>query len=731
MLIKLNTTNTKSGIFSSTELAKKYSVSNSIISGDIKEIKKTLYIPEPDYGIITTIHETDVDTIWIKYETSKDHKQFGDVKHFPNRRIATVVKLSPGELDKIDEVVHLGMKREEILKFFPRPKNQPKNKGYYFNFTALCRSIVYEAYRREIDLRNQHLSSEIEEGDVRRFWYTHIKFIAGVLGVHATKSQIQSIVGDAWEAVVNAGIVTYEDMKIVSDSEMWVTSVVRDSPFANIINCYEKKILYNNFKWIPQLFHSTHLTSGGQPARTSARKIFRELKKLDDENEEKLAKIGKTLDEDKKIMNKDFHLTFIIDLDPAGYYIVDAYIQQFKLALEFYGGTGNIIPHILFVRIDQVTDKLLQSQGIPWIYGETEEGETKEDKKKKAINDKKRETQWEKFCEKTKTHDNPHGGLYLPLKEGWAEEYKKLIVKHPETGEPVVRGLLELDAFSTKLIEKTLLKELFDIIDDESKIMITEIMRIFDKIKNEDFAKELIDKWKDELIQPEIKKIKKPIKELNEEFEEEKDETTSDVEYIKKQTEAAREQLKRDRFPDEFEEKDGSESEKEKMEEERSERSSIIGRRKQKKIDRLYEELRKEQSEVEEEYEKPIKTLEDNIKSLDKKIDEECVDIDEAIDEIISELDDEIDEVETKYQETKEKIDKFEKDEIAKLNPIVQSLKSDIEQTLTDKKFVFRVIEQDKEIKTRISSLLVNPSRGSFKFLSVIIHNKSSLYEPV
>jgi len=310
LFIKLNTTNIKTHIFNSKELAKKYGVNPCVISSDIRKIRKTLHIPEPDYGVITTIHETvdgvDVERIHIKYETSKDIFKFGYVKYFPNRRISTIVKLSPGESGEIDEVVHLGMTRKEVLKFFPKAPNVDEDKGYDFNFTALCMSIIYEANRREIDLRNQHLPGEIEEGDVRHFWYTHIKYIAGVLGVHVTKSQIHILISDAWRAVVNSGIVRYEDMKIVSDSEMWVTSVVRDSPFANIINCYEKKILFNKFNWVPHLFHSTHLTSGGQPARTSARKIFRELKELDDETDEKLAKIGITLDEDKKIMNDGF-----------------------------------------------------------------------------------------------------------------------------------------------------------------------------------------------------------------------------------------------------------------------------------------------------------------------------------------------------------------------------------------------------------------------------------------
>ena len=134
LFIKLNTTNTQSHIFSGKELAKQYGVSTSVISSDIRRIKQTLHIPEPKYGIITTIHETvdgmDVEKTHIKYETSKGEFHHGYVKYFPNRRIATVVKLSPGETGEIDEVVHLGMNRKEVLKFFPRTSNVDEDKGY-------------------------------------------------------------------------------------------------------------------------------------------------------------------------------------------------------------------------------------------------------------------------------------------------------------------------------------------------------------------------------------------------------------------------------------------------------------------------------------------------------------------------------------------------------------------------------------------------------------------------
>ena len=76
---------------------------------------------------------------------------------------------------------------------------------------------------------------------------------------------------------------------------------------------------------------------------------------------------------------------------------------------------------------------LLKAQAIPW----------------QPNNDKKtRETIWRHFCDKT------DGGLYIPMPSGWRGDSYEL------EGQSVVRALLEMDAFSTPLIERSIVNKI-------------------------------------------------------------------------------------------------------------------------------------------------------------------------------------------------------------------------------------------------------------------------------
>ena len=68
----------------------------------------------------------------------------------------------------------------------------------------------------------------------------------------------------------------------------------------------------------------------------------------------------------------------------------------------------------------------------------------------------------------------------------------------------MVRALLEMNAFSKKVIENAIIRELLKIIDDtndESKIMICEVMRIFEQMRGVAID-EVFDEWYEKLIKP-------------------------------------------------------------------------------------------------------------------------------------------------------------------------------------------------------------------------------------
>ena len=92
-----------------------------------------------------------------------------------DRQIATVCLAEEDEAGNMDiQVVTPGMDYDEICECFP-PSTSATRNGKEYNLVGLIRSIIYEAYRNE--------GIAIDPGNVRHFWYTHIKFvIEDVLG---------------------------------------------------------------------------------------------------------------------------------------------------------------------------------------------------------------------------------------------------------------------------------------------------------------------------------------------------------------------------------------------------------------------------------------------------------------------------------------------------------------------------------------------------------------------
>lgn len=346
-----------------------------------------------------------------------------------------------------------GMNLEEIKAYFPRseaevkPRAKKKRRkkakaGYDYTLMDLFRAIIYEAFR----------DGTAESGNVRHFWYTHIKKIVDdILEIGETDS-VKTTLNTAWGDMIVSGTVTYEDMGIFSAKEKIMHAVVRDSPFANLIVAAEKENLFEDFKWIPKLFNNALITAGGQPSRANARAFIRKLK-------------ANNVD-----LDQQFYMLVISDLDPAGYYIQRSFQQQLEKAIEYYGGTGKIKIRRLFVRKDQLTPEFIETEAM-----RCEDVKAKDPKAVKAF-----WTKWEYFCSVT------DGGLY---KEEGGKRYPAKI---------------ELDSFGTDTIERRILLELLKIIEetsDESLIMIPEVMRIFDK-QRVAAIEDIFNQHRDDWLQP-------------------------------------------------------------------------------------------------------------------------------------------------------------------------------------------------------------------------------------
>jgi hypothetical protein len=379
----------------------------------------------------------------IEYEYRGETSRFGLV--VCDQQIATICQPIENEEGFYENytILRQGMSLDEIEENFP-PTPLMAKQGKTYSLMDLIRSIIYEEFQNSNGMR--------EPGNVRHFWYTHLKYIMDeVLGIGETES-VKTAINRAWADLVVSGLVTYEGLNITSAKENIRHSAIRDSPFSDIIVAVEKEDLFDKFKWIPKLFNCTLIAGGGQPSRAVARSFILDL-----------SNNGVDLDQ-------HFFMCVISDLDPDGYYIQEAFKSQLESAIQFYGGSGSIEIRRLFVRKDQISQKLIDFQAMP--YGSL-------NIRKESVR-KAEDTKWEWFCSVT------DGGVYK-AKDGVEQ-----------------RARLELDAFGSNTIEKSIVRELLDIIhqtNDESMIMIPEIMRVFNELRL-DVIKDLAKRHRDAWLQP-------------------------------------------------------------------------------------------------------------------------------------------------------------------------------------------------------------------------------------
>ena len=409
----------------------------------------------------------------IEYDYKDKNRSF-DLTIVPHKQIATVTEKIPLDDGTFElNILSEGMNYGEVCHYFP-PVPAMKKRGYQYNMLGLFRSVLYELYQS-----TQQSGTPREEGNVRGVWYSHfIHIVESVLGMGETPS-VQNAINKAWEDMIVSGLFTYEDVSITSAKENVRESHVRDSPYSDIIVAVEKEDLFDGFQWIPKLFNCTLIAAGGQPSRAVARAF---IKQLYDEGVD---------------MDQQFHMCAVSDCDPAGYYIQDSFGHQLEKSIEYYGGSGKITIRRLFVRRDQVTDRLLDHDGVPC-----------QDEKAEAAAAKKAETtKWDYFCELT------HGGLYKKPPAIWdGPTYciasacpncgyeipaidTKTVFECPKCehtcpantlpGEIKCRAKLELNAFGKSNIELKIIQEILNLIEDHSKIMIPEIMRIFNELKKQ------------------------------------------------------------------------------------------------------------------------------------------------------------------------------------------------------------------------------------------------------
>jgi len=599
----------------------------------------------------------DVELIPVEYEYKGEVKRF-ELVTVPDKQIATVTRRITGEDGRLTtEVVREGMTYEEICEYFP-----PRAIGKEYNMVGLFRSILYEAFTKEG--KNLH---DGEESNVRGFWYTHIMRVAeDVLGLGETNS-VKTSLNLAWADMILSGMINYETMNIVSASEIFRISHTKDSPFSNLIVAVEKKDLFKQVSWIPQLFFCTLYTAGGQPSQNVADIFIRELK------------------ENGVDLNQHFNMCVISDLDAAGYYIQENFKAQCEKAIRRYGGSGTIEIRRLFVRKDQVTPELLEHDAVP-AY----DAKAKTNKAKKA-----EDTKWKNFCEIT------DGGLYKNVSLNVARSLG-ITIPEDHIGDTIkVRAKLELNAFGKSHISRAIAEDLLQIIaesSDESLIMIPEIMRIFNQQRRIVVVKDIYDdKW-EEHIKPAIDTFlelaDRKRSELYQTTDKERDEIWDEFSDHSKevddefdpQVEGLREEADA-RVPDELAEEKAVEDEIAELE---------------KKLQTIRHDIVQKTQDILDEIERVEGEKKEAIRPLEEERDNKFADIDK------------------RWDYRKEQIEKFKREKKIVFNPVEKELEHTIAELLDDKMmpFWYRDLEADDRVRPHIAKLTVKPSELLDKLIS-------------
>lgn len=318
----------------------------------------------------------------------------------PPKPIAWVCEVFEDANGKTQPLVkRQGMTRDEIIEYFP-----PANNGTDYNRAALVRAIIYEAYR------------EVEKGatrertNIRGFWYERFMYVLRtVMGDTASQNSIDVTINNAWGQLIEAGLLTYDDLSLYSEKDdAYHIAVAPDSPYPNVVVLVEKASLFDALKDLADVYEISLTAAGGQASRAAAMTYCRRLRKL-----------GADLD-------RPFRVFSMADFDPEGWDIPEQFIKH----LHTGGITGDIELIRLGVKRSDLGDNIAQLVDVYPIDSV---------RNKKARQAKR--TKWDNWAAKT-------GGIYAT--DGLGNN---------------VPGRVELNIYTPKQIRDRIIKGLSEHLD--------------------------------------------------------------------------------------------------------------------------------------------------------------------------------------------------------------------------------------------------------------------------
>lgn len=190
------------------------------------------------------------------------------------------------------------MTKKQLLKYFGAVSSGKPNA------TAIIKNQIWQSYNR-IKVGEE----ESIEGNIRTYWYSHIKPTLARVGLLKRKHDHYQTMLDVFnELVRDHKLFKYNNFGF--DDENWEHWKVGEE-FPNVILFAEKNGWFRTLKKFYEEYGVTIIVLGGVPSLVTTEYLTKHLSL-------------------KTSLNKPFHLISAVDYDPAGSIIANSFVEQLK-----------------------------------------------------------------------------------------------------------------------------------------------------------------------------------------------------------------------------------------------------------------------------------------------------------------------------------------------------------------------------------------------------------------
>lgn len=168
----------------------------------------------------------------------------------------------------------------------------------------IIKNIIWQTYRNIKSKKEPKL-----EGNIRSFWYSHIKPVLGRVGLLTKRSDHYQTLSDALvELVYRYHLFRYKDFGFEDENNEYRKLGKSNS---HIILFSEKHGHYTTLRKLADEVDITAISLGGQPSALSSEYFIDEMKKI-------------------ILLTQTFYLFSVVDFDPSGDWISRTFITQLK-----------------------------------------------------------------------------------------------------------------------------------------------------------------------------------------------------------------------------------------------------------------------------------------------------------------------------------------------------------------------------------------------------------------